>query len=278
MADKKVAVIMGSDSDLETMSLGIEQLAEFGGRRGGRDTKHWVNHVYFKPHEHRFCFFHRWMGKEGGIHTRLMTANLDGSELWSMCDSGMVSHFDWRNDEELLAWARKPRGGDGQGASGGARGGLVRLASSPLFKAAPLSWGRRFARSVGAVGWVRQRVVGDRFLLFKDRTAEYREVGTGVLVEDGHCTFSPDGVLVLMDTYPHEDHQRLLLAYDIEQDRRIEIGRFYSRPELPPEIRCDLHARWSRDGTRICIDSTHEGGRQIYMVEPGGLPRDDSRG
>jgi len=30
MADKKVAVVMGSDSDLETMSLGIEQLAEFG--------------------------------------------------------------------------------------------------------------------------------------------------------------------------------------------------------------------------------------------------------
>jgi len=30
MAEKKVAVIMGSDSDLETMSLAIEQLAEFG--------------------------------------------------------------------------------------------------------------------------------------------------------------------------------------------------------------------------------------------------------
>ena len=47
----------------------------------------------------------------------------------------------------------------------------------------------------------------------------------------------------------------------------MDIGRFFAPRELDGEIRCDLHPRWSRDGTQVCLDSVHEGTRQMYVVE-----------
>jgi len=33
------------------------------------------------------------------------------------------------------------------------------------------------------------------------------------------------------------------------------------------EMRCDLHPRWSRQGTQVCFDSVHEGPRQMYVCD-----------
>jgi Tol biopolymer transport system component len=34
------------------------------------------------------------------------------------------------------------------------------------------------------------------------------------------------------------------------------------------EWRCDTHPRYSPDGTKVVIDSTHEGlGRQMYLID-----------
>ena len=44
--------------------------------------------------------------------------------------------------------------------------------------------------------------------------------------------------------------------------------------QLPPELRCDLHPRWSRGNTMVCFDSTHELSRQIYVVDVKELVED----
>jgi hypothetical protein len=38
--------------------------------------------------------------------TRLYTASVDGGEAALLADEGLVSHFDWRDDQHILAWAR----------------------------------------------------------------------------------------------------------------------------------------------------------------------------
>jgi hypothetical protein len=63
-----------------------------------------------------------------------------------------------------------------------------------------------------------------------------------------------------------EDH-RLLILYDTKAKRRYDIGRFYTDPALGKVNRCDLHPRWNRSGDAICIDSVHEGERQMYVVD-----------
>lgn len=70
-----------------------------------KGAQHWVNHLQFNPSGTRFIFLHRW-GTGKGWQTRMYTARPDGSDIRLHSDTGMVSHFDWRDDDTILAWAR----------------------------------------------------------------------------------------------------------------------------------------------------------------------------
>jgi len=117
------------------------------------------------------------------------------------------------------------------------------------------------------VGWARRYGIGDRYFIFEDADeGNIQAIGDDVLDCDGHCSFSPDGRWMLSDTYPDEEHHRTLFLFKMATGERIDIGRFLS-PPVKWEIRCDLHPRWSRDGQQVCIDSVHEGTRQMYALD-----------
>lgn len=77
-----------------------------------RDANHWVNHLQFNPSATRFVFLHRWALPGKSWTTRMYTAKPDGSDLRLLSDTGMVSHFDWRDDDTILAWSRTKEKGD----------------------------------------------------------------------------------------------------------------------------------------------------------------------
>ncbi|MDP6506630.1 MAG: hypothetical protein QF886_23595, partial [Planctomycetota bacterium] len=116
------------------------------------------------------------------------------------------------------------------------------------------------------LAWARKYDVGDFFFLYEDQSENYEIIGEGVMVQDGHCSYSPDESWILNDTYPDSESMRTLYLYHPGSNQRFDVGRFLSPPEISGEIRCDLHPRWNRDGTRVCFDSAHEGERQIYEV------------
>lgn len=120
----------------------------------------------------------------------------------------------------------------------------------------------------GILAWSERRGIGHRYFYFEDRAdaGEPAVIGEDVFSCDGHCSFSPDGRWVLTDTYPDAEHMRTLMLYNWASGERIDIGRFLS-PPVNWEIRCDLHPRWSRDGRKVCIDSVHEGTRQVYVLD-----------
>lgn len=74
-----------------------------------QEAKHWFNHLLFSPRGQRFIFLHRWR-KPGqtGFSTRLFTAGLDGKDLYVTDPYGGTSHFIWRDEETILAWAFHP--------------------------------------------------------------------------------------------------------------------------------------------------------------------------
>jgi hypothetical protein len=112
----------------------------------------------------------------------------------------------------------------------------------------------------------------NHYHLYQDRTPHVQVIGKKVLHADGHCSYSPDRSWILTDLYPDPvDSKRTLILYQPQTDRRVDIGRFYSAPEISGEIRCDLHPRWNRDGTQVCFDSIHEGERQIYVMDVASL-------
>jgi hypothetical protein len=108
----------------------------------------------------------------------------------------------------------------------------------------------------------------DHYHLYEDESDRVHVVGADVLDRDGHCSYSPNRRWILTDTYPDRTSgERTLILYHPETNTRFDVGRFDSAPQISGEIRCDLHPRWSRDGQQVCIDSIHEGERQVYVVD-----------
>jgi hypothetical protein len=123
---------------------------------------------------------------------------------------------------------------------------------------------------------LRQSVLGDRYFVMTDKTERAVDMGAGVLTTDGHPSISPDGEWVITDTYALDDHIRQLILYHLETNRRIDVAALYSLPDNKngvddggdiTEMRSDLHPRWNRSGTQVCIDSVHEGTKQVYVVD-----------
>ena len=73
---------------------------------------HKVNHLMLSPNGKRFMVLYRWFCGHRK-YTRLITCNVDGTDMYLLSDDDMVSHCYWKNDEEILAFERKKDGGPG---------------------------------------------------------------------------------------------------------------------------------------------------------------------
>ena len=246
--------------------ISVAQVAAHGASKASQQSHHYLSHVTFNPQGTRICFLHRFWLADGGFYTRLFTADPDGSDLYCLAE-GTLSHFDWFEEDRIMIWGRhRP---------------LVAMARQRNLFALPilkplLDVLRRQTR-----GFVRQHVIGDRYLVLTDRSKRVDAIGIGTLTEDGHPTRFPGSSRILTDTYPDEQHYRTLILFDLDRNERTDVGRFYALPDAEHWVddlgekwevsgmRSDLHPRWNRSESRICIDSIHGGSRQMYAVEVG---------
>lgn len=109
----------------------------------------------------------------------------------------------------------------------------------------------------------------ERFYLYKDKTREVSVVGKDKMPRNGHNTYVPHtkDEWVLNDCYPDKQRMQTPYVYHIPTDRRVDLGHFYSPAFYTGEWRCDNHPRSSRDGKLVCIDSPHNKGRQMYLID-----------
>jgi len=240
--------------------ISLNKLYNFNHLSSMEEGDHWVNHLMFNPKGSRFCFLHRWKLKDGTIYTRLFTSNLDGSDLYLLGDSGNYTHFAWKNPKELICWGCMPTK-------------LLNLRKSRFLTNKISKFGLKLYHYLFPS--IKKKISNSGYLHFVDKT---KIVNKLIEDEDGHCSFSPNGKWMVTDTYPDRYHYRTLTLYNLEKKEKIVIGKFYSLPEKKYSIsenwdwsnlRCDLHPRWNWKGTKICIDSVHEGTRQMYIIDVG---------
>lgn len=73
---------------------------------------HKVNHLMLSPNGKRFMVLYRWFCGQRK-YTRLITCNIDGTNMYLLSDDDMVSHCYWKNDDEIIAFCNKHNGGTG---------------------------------------------------------------------------------------------------------------------------------------------------------------------
>lgn len=252
----------GADLLVSIAELAAYQPSPLG---AGGECRHYVNHLMFNPSGTRFCFLHRFQRADGIMHSRLFTLGTDGSGLRLLME-GMISHYHWRDDRTILAWAgrRKLLGaGGGTPRGGGSRPSvatLLRRTLKPVYYA------------LGKPRFLMSRILGDSYLLITDAEDPTTEpFAKGELTTDGHCTYSADRRWVLTDGYPDLKSRQPLFLWDTERNQGHEIGRYPTPRGLDGPLRVDLHPRLSHDSTRVCIDSAMDGRRRMYLVDVSAL-------
>jgi hypothetical protein len=120
--------------------------------------------------------------------------------------------------------------------------------------------------------WSDEPETGKAYHLYTDQTKDVEVVGAESFSRDGHCTYSPDRQWILTDTYPDKNNMHQLLLYNTAHKKLIELAQIYRPKPSDDEWRCDLHPRWSRDGTKIAIDAMYlDGKRQVYLLDLSGI-------
>lgn len=241
---------MDIDTGAAGLIVSLEDLKNFQPVPSMDKAVHWVTHLEVNPSGSRFLFIHRWterVADETCFLHRLFTMKGDGSDLRLLeCtdhplpqladefDPGAVGTFDYEKSEYQI--------------------------SHPMWKSdrEVIVWGPHN----GSI----------HYHLYNDLTGRVDVIGGAVLDENGHMTYSRDGRWILSDTYPDATtDERILFLYDTETGRRHDLGSFFTPPDLGKHNRCDLHPRWSRNNSHVCIDSVHEGRRRMYLVDVSGL-------
>jgi hypothetical protein len=247
------------ESGKRNLIVSIREVAEIDAQKTSESEPQYITHIVPNAIGTRIAFIHKQKMEDGGFRNRLMISDVDGGNIYHI--PVQLSHFNWCGDDEIIAWGRK-------------REFITKLRdknilNNPLFK--PALWAVRKTR-----GRLRQKMLGDCYLLCKDKTSEIRKIGVGVLTEDGHPSFSSDGKWLITDTYPNSAHKRTLILYNWKTGEKIDIAKLNSLPNPSygvsdnwdlSEMRSDFHPRWSRDGTAVCFDSVHEGTKQMYVAD-----------
>ena len=179
---------------------------------------HKVNHIMLSPNGKRFMVLYRWFNGQRK-YTRLITCNVDGTDMYVLSDDDMVSHCFWKNNSSILAFENKKKGGPG-------------------------------------------------YYLMKDKTDKYIHCWPQ-FSNDGHPSYSPDGSLIVTDSYPDRARVASINLMDGNERKRdnTTIARVFAPFKYDNDTRCDLHPRWNHAGDKICFDSIFEGHRGLYVVD-----------
>lgn len=84
--------------------VNYKTLSELNHKDTMDEAYHKVNHIMLNPSGTRFIFMHRWI-LNGVKYDRLLSCDINGENMRILLDWDMVSHCNWKNDEDIIAFA-----------------------------------------------------------------------------------------------------------------------------------------------------------------------------
>lgn len=99
------------NNTVQALPFTYRELSQVGHQDSMDHGYHKINHIMINPAGTRMMFIHRWI-VNGVKHHRLMTCNMDGSELYVLLDHGMVSHNNWKDNETIVSFCYSREYGD----------------------------------------------------------------------------------------------------------------------------------------------------------------------
>jgi hypothetical protein len=212
--------------------VSLDRIATFQRTPEPSEGKHWFNVPIVNPSATRFLCLHRYKKANGRYHTRMFTANLDGSDLY-IVDTESTSHLIWKNDTQILCWTWTKE-----------LGRCYTMFTDKMRKVEPLGKGiltRNGHMTYSPDGqWIltdynpnkeRMQIV----LMFRPADNKLVELGQfysppsfrGELRCDIHARWSQDGKKITFDS-PHSGRRQMYL---------IDVGKIVASPlgEVTPE-------------------------------------------
>ena len=95
-----------------TPVLKYTDFANFEVRSEMSGAEHKINHIMLNPNNQRFMVLHRWSQGQKK-YSRLVTCNIDGTDMYNLSDDDMVSHCFWKTNDQIIAFENKKQQGTG---------------------------------------------------------------------------------------------------------------------------------------------------------------------
>lgn len=95
--------------------ISIRNLIDINSENSMKEAYHFFTHAVFSPCSKKIAFLHRWKMLDEDINkrkSRLVIINLQGEVLLISNTNGMVSHFCWRDSENIIAYCNTVEYGD----------------------------------------------------------------------------------------------------------------------------------------------------------------------
>lgn len=117
------------------------------------------------------------------------------------------------------------------------------------------------------IGYLRSDSGDDSYWVIDINNLESYQLLDGELLKygDGHPSNCKN--LLVTDTYPNKSRYQKLLLVDMDNDNYQELGEFLHDLSFSDETRCDLHPRFSHDGSMIFFDSVFSGKRKLCYLQ-----------
>ena len=223
-------------------------------------SNNWLEHMMYSPHGDRFLFFHRWH-TNGVDKSRFFTSGNGGEDIVMYPDCGFYSHYAWSDEKNLIVWTHEPLSSkiDNKNIISNLQNQPVAKLLKPLYRIFKPLIPEKIKNKI---------VCESKLILFQDITLRYKVLGDSDLRGNGHTTVVEANILLLNDSYQDVNSYRHLFFYDLDKNKKIAVGKFYSQYN-DCAYRCDLHPRQGIDNDLIIIDSAHAEKRKVLVIGGG---------